>query len=130
MSTVNVQDLQVTSEEVLVRNKVISRGHYDADVTERCLFDHSVVVRTDIQPKINFVAQNYIGHLKRYERLAEMRDRHDIQVAFSFQLNDVRACERKSFFLGRSTGRSSELKRCKTITMNPCIDVESARIKV
>ena len=118
----NIQDLQPTSEGILPTIKSFLHRHDDAYIVEDGLLHNLIFVRAEKQPHIDFLAQIQIADLNRGERLTVMGNRHDIGIAFSFQLDNVRADERRPYFFGSCTLCSPELECNQPITVNTGAD--------
>src|SRR5712671_3890787 len=86
-------------------------------------------MRADTQPDVDLVAQGDIPNLIDDNRLPEAGHRHDVGVPSAFQLNHVRADQRRAHFLGERSRRSTELEGREPITVDPNTHIGGARIK-
>ena len=130
MTGCNIHKLQAASKRIPAALEIRFHRHNDAHILKGGLFNNIGLVRADEQAHINGLAQVNIGDLNSLERPAVSRRRHDIGMAFSLQLDDIRAGLGGSRFPGRAAGCAAELERNQPIAVDAGAYMRRAGIEV
>src|SRR6185503_15108381 len=113
----DLEDFQMTSYVIPVRNEVGLRRTNDSHVAEDRLLDDVRVMGTEEQPGINLVAQRQIG-LTDCERFTEPRSGEGVIASFPLKLDEVGSrCGRTNLF-GKGTRCPPKLQRGEAVSVH------------
>ena len=106
----DVEQLNVATDVITVRDKPFLRRTDQPDVPEDRLLRDAVVVGADVETDIDLVAQRDFAEALADQGLAKTGDRHRVDASDASELDDVGTVDRETLFLGRGALAAAELQ--------------------